>query len=142
MFFDNASTTKVDIDIIEEISRINDEYFYNPGGLYSKGRHSKQFINNTRVSILDNLCGDADAKIIFTTHYVEILDYLNRRDNINILHKVDGKIFSSNLYINYKPRTEILKSKQFNSNTFNTLLNYELLMNMKRMIKDEISNND
>ena len=51
-------------------------------------------------------------------------------------------IDNSNLYIDYKPRTEILKSKQFNNNTFNTLLNYELLMNLKRMIKNEISNND
>lgn len=102
----------------------------------------KNLVDNIMNLFNDKSINKNDAKIIFTTHYVEILDYLNRRDNINILHKVDGKIFASNLYIDYKPRTEILKSKQFNSNTFNTLLNYELLMKMKRMIKDEISNND
>ena len=37
---------------------------------------------------------------------------------------------------------EILKSKKFNNNTFNTLLNYDQLMKVKRLLKNEISNND
>lgn len=102
----------------------------------------KNLVDNIMYLFNDKKINYKNAKIIFTTHYVEILDYLNRRDNINILHKMNKYIDNSNLYIDYKPRTEILKSKQFNNNTFNTLLNYELLMNLKRMIKNEISNND
>lgn len=102
----------------------------------------KNLVDNILFLFDDKKINYKNSKIIFTTHYVEILDYLNRRDNINILHKKAGKIFNSNLYLDYKMRTEILKSKQFNNNTFNTLLNYELLMNLKRMIKNEISNND
>lgn len=60
------------------------------------------------------------AQIIFSTHYVEILDYLSRRDNIYIAHKNDGLIVVNNLYMDYKVRTELLKSKQFNNNVFNT----------------------
>lgn len=102
----------------------------------------KNLVDNILFLFNDKKLNYKNATIIFTTQYVEILDYLNRRDNINILHKIDGCIYNSNLYTDYKPRTEILKSKQFNNNTFNTLLNYELLMNLKRVIKNEISNND
>ena len=79
---------------------------------------------------------------MFSTHYVEILDIFDRRDNIFILHKVNNEINIENLYDNYEFRTEILKSKKFNNNTFNTLLNYDQLMKVKRLLKNEIHNND
>lgn len=40
------------------------------------------------------------AKLIFSTHYIEILDYLDRRDNIFITHKGTGIINIKNLYSN------------------------------------------
>ena len=102
----------------------------------------KNLVDNILFLFNDKKINHKNSKIIFATHYVEILDTINRRDNINILHKIDGRIRSSNLYTVYKLRTEILKSKQFNNNTFNTLLNYERLMKLKRMIKNEVSHND
>lgn len=66
MFFDNASTTKVDKEIIDNLARVNDEYFYNPGGLYRGGRNSREFIENARREILSSLRCDDEFNLIFT----------------------------------------------------------------------------
>lgn len=78
------------------------------------------------------------AQIIFSTHYVEILDYLSRRDNIYIAHKNGGRIVVNNLYMGYKVRTELLKSKQFNNNVFNTSFSYENLLALKQATHEEL----
>ena len=78
------------------------------------------------------------AQIIFSTHYVEILDYLSRRDNIYIAHKNDGRIVVNNLYMDYKVRTELLKSKQFNNNVFNTSFSYENLLALNQATHEEL----
>lgn len=103
----------------------------------------KNLVNNILFLFSDKKINSKNAKIIFSTHYVEILDCLDRRDNIYIMHKNTAyEIEISNLYEEYGTRTEILKSKQFNNNTYDTLLNYDNLMAVKRLIKHEISNND
>lgn len=102
----------------------------------------KNLVNNILFLFKDKNININNAKIIFSTHYVEILDVLNRRDNIFILHKDNSMINVKNMYSDYDVRTELLKSNQFNNNTFNTLLNYENLMALKRKIKHEILNND
>lgn len=102
----------------------------------------KNLVNNILFLFKDKNINQKEARIIFSTHYVEILDTFKRRDNIFILHKDKSNITIENMYLNYNLRTELLKSKQFNNNTFNTLLNYEKLMIIKRIIKNEISNND
>lgn len=66
MFFDNASTTRVDDEIMKGLNDINNEYFYNPGGLYNGGRKSKKFIENVRSCILKSLYADEDFNLIFT----------------------------------------------------------------------------
>lgn len=102
----------------------------------------KNLVNNLLFLITDKSLNKKNAQIMFSTHYVEILDIFDRRDNIFILHKVNNEINIENLYNNYEFRTEILKSKKFNNNTFNTLLNYDQLMKVKRLLKNEIHNND
>ena len=102
----------------------------------------KNLVNNLLFLITDKTLNKKNAQIIFSTHYVEILDIFDRRDNIFILHKNDNRISIENLYEDYEYRTEILKSKKFNNNAFNTLLNYDQLMKVKRLLKNEILNND
>ena len=63
MFFDNASTTKVDANIMSGLEQFNNEHFYNPGGLYSKGRESRDYLDNARARILKAL--GADGNIVF-----------------------------------------------------------------------------
>lgn len=83
------------------------------------------------------------AKLIFSTHYTEILDSLSRRDNIFITHKENGYVNVKNLYSDYDVRTELSKSNQFDNNVFNTSFNYEQLLNvMELIINDLHTNND
>lgn len=102
----------------------------------------KNLVNNLLFLITDKSLNKNNAQIIFSTHYVEILDILDRRDNIFILHKNNNEITLQNLYEDYEFRTEILKSRKFNNNAFNTLLNYDQLMEVKRLLKNEICCND
>lgn len=83
------------------------------------------------------------AKLIFSTHYTEILDSLSRRDNIFITHKENGYVNLKNLYSDYDVRTELSKSNQFDNNVFNTSFNYEQLLNVKELIINDLhTNND
>ena len=51
MFFDNASTTKIDDEIIDRLSDFNNEYFYNPGALYADGLKSKNKLEEQKMKI-------------------------------------------------------------------------------------------
>ena len=72
-----------------------------------------------------------NATLIFTTHYCEILDLFNRQDNIWI-STANRKVSLSNMYDNYDLRPELPKSKQFYNNVFQTSVNYEDLMRLKK----------
>jgi ABC-type molybdenum transport system ATPase subunit/photorepair protein PhrA len=97
----------------------------------------KNLVFNLLMLFNDSKINSSGAQLIFSTHYVEILDSLNRRDGIFITHKNENGIEAKNLYT-YNLRTEISKSNQFDNNAFNTSLNYEQLMIVKRMIISEL----
>ena len=103
----------------------------------------KNLVYNLLFLFNDEKINKNGAQIIFSTHYVEILDYLKRRDGIFITHKENGRINAKNLYSDYDVRTELLKSKQFDNNVFNTSLNYKQLLEVRRNLLDELhSSND
>ncbi len=103
----------------------------------------KNLVFNLLFLFNDGKINSKGAQLIFSTHYVEILDYLSRRDNIFITHKINGKILADNLYADYKVRTELLKSKQFDNNVFNTSLNYKQVLEVRRNLLSELHiNND
>lgn len=103
----------------------------------------KNLVYNLLFLFNDEKINKYGAQIIFSTHYVEILDYLKRRDGIFITHKENGKINAKNLYSDYDVRTELLKSKQFDNNVFDTSLNYKQLLEVRRNLLNELhSNND
>ena len=103
----------------------------------------KNLVYNLLFLFNDENINKRGAQIIFSTHYVEILDYLKRRDGIFITHKENGRINAKNLYSDYDVRTELLKSKQFDNNVFNTSLNYKQLLEVRRNLINELhSNND
>lgn len=64
MFFDNASTTKVDEDVLSTSIATNNELFYNPGGLYSSGRKVRGAVDKCREDILNAL--NFQGKVVFT----------------------------------------------------------------------------
>ncbi len=103
----------------------------------------KNLVSNILFLFNDEAINKKGAKIFFSTHYVEILDYLQRRDGIFITHKENGLINIKNLYLDYDVRTELLKSKQFDNNVFNTSLNYKQLLDVRRKLENELhTNND
>ena len=91
--------------------------------------------HRTLVDNLINLYKDKrvnkkGATLIFSTHYPELLDLFNRSDNIYIT-KNNGGIYVENAYTNYNARSELLKSKRFYQNAFDTNVSYEALMKFK-----------
>ena len=102
----------------------------------------KNVVLNLLFLFNDERINKNNAQLIFSTHYTEILDILNRQDSINITHKNNGRINIKNLK-EYDIRVELSKSKQFDNNTFNTSINYQQLMEVRRNLINELySNND
>lgn len=93
----------------------------------------KTLVENMISLYKDQSVNKNKAVLIFTTHYCEVLDLFNRRDNIWIA-KTDSQVYLDNMYDGYEIRTELLKSKQFYNNVFQTAVNYDELMNMKRKL--------
>ena len=69
VFFDNASTTKIMPEIVDELSQFNSEYYFNPSALYNNvyktHDSSKPTLEKMRKSLLACLGGE-NGKIIFT----------------------------------------------------------------------------
>jgi len=93
----------------------------------------KTLVENMISLYKDKNINQNHATLIFTTHYCEILDLFNRQDNIWIAQS-NGTISLANMYEDYSIRPELLKSKQFYNNVFDTAVNYEELMNLKRKL--------
>lgn len=93
----------------------------------------KTLVENMISLYKDKEVNRNNATLVFTTHYCELLDLFGRRDNIWIA-AMDSKVCLSNMYEDYEVRPELLKSRQFYNNAFQTAVNYEELMNMKRKL--------
>ena len=94
----------------------------------------KTLVENMISLYKDKSVNKNNASLIFTTHYVEVLDQMGRQDNIWICNA--GETVSlSNMYADYHIRPELLKSRQYYNNAFNTAVDYEALMDLKRMLK-------
>lgn len=94
----------------------------------------KTLVENMISLYKDKTVNKKHATLIFTTHYCALLDLFNRQDNIYIARS-DGKIYLTNMYTGFSVRNELLKSKQFYNNVFETAVNYDALMDLKRGLK-------
>ena len=83
----------------------------------------KALVENMISLFKDKRVNKNNATLIFTTHYCELLDLFNRQDNVWIA-KSDDKIYLKNMYEFYNVRPELLKSRQFYNNAFDTAVNY------------------
>lgn len=91
----------------------------------------KTLVENMISLFKDKTVNKKSSTLIFTTHYCEVLDLFNRQDNIWIA-KSDNKILLNNMYEKYNIRPELLKSRQFYNNAFDTSVNYDDLMALKK----------
>lgn len=95
--------------------------------------------NQEIVSTLIRLFMDSDtnpkgAVLIFSTHYVELLDYFERNDNVYLVRN-KGYIFIENL-ADILNRNDIKKSDYFQSGTLeNTSPSYDSYIKFKRELK-------
>ena len=94
----------------------------------------KTLVENMLSLYKDKTVNKHNATLIFTTHYCEVLDQMGRQDNIWIC-KSGKHVSLSNMYEDYQIRPELLKSKQYYNNAFQTAVNYEELMSLKRKLK-------
>ena len=94
----------------------------------------KTLVENMISFYKDKTVNRHHATLIFTTHYCEVLDLFNRQDNIFIA-RADKKVYLTNMYSGYDVRPELLKSRQFYNNVFQTAVNYEELMSLKKALK-------
>lgn len=94
--------------------------------------HFHKTLAENMISLFkDKTVNKKSSTLIFTTHYCEVLDLFNRQDNIWIA-KSDNKILLNNMYEKYNIRPELLKSRQFYNNAFDTSVNYDDLMALKK----------
>ena len=96
---------------------------------------NRNLIENLFLMFNDKTINKHDASIIYSTHYSELLDGNSRCDNVNVLHRKDNEITLMNMSEDYNCRTDMLKSTQFNQNVFDTLINYERLMDLKESLR-------
>ncbi len=94
----------------------------------------KTLVENMISLYKDKSVNRHNATLVFTTHYCEVLDQMGRQDNIWIC-KSGKQITISNMYGDYQIRPELLKSRQYYNNAFQTAVDYEALMNLKRELK-------
>jgi len=94
----------------------------------------KTLVENMISLYKDKTVNKENASLFFTTHYCEVLDLFNRQDNIWIAQS-EGKVRLRNMYDDFGIRPELLKSRQFYNNAFQTAVNYEALMNLKKGLK-------
>ena len=91
----------------------------------------KTLVENMISLFKDKRVNTKSATLVFTTHYCEVLDIFNRQDNIWIAKSGD-KIHLDNMYEKYDIRPELLMSRQFYNNAFDTAVSYEDLMALKK----------
>ena len=96
---------------------------------------NRNLIENLLLMFNDKSINKRDASIVYSTHYSELLDINNRCDNINVLHRTDNQISLMNVHADYECRTDMLKSGHFNQNVFDTLINYDRLMELKETLR-------
>lgn len=94
----------------------------------------KTLVENMISLYKDKSVNKKNATLVFTTHYCELLDLFNRQDNI-IIARSDDKVYLTNMYTGFDVRSELLKSKQFYNNVFQTAVNYDALMQLKKELK-------
>ena len=91
----------------------------------------KTLVENMLALYKDKSVNRKQAALIFTTHYCEVLDLFTRQDNIWV-SKANGQVSLSNMYEDYHIRSELSKSRQFYRDAFDTAVNYQDLINLKK----------
>src|SRR6478736_4862452 len=77
IYFDNAATTQIRTEVIQEITKVMTEDYGNPSSTHSFGRNAKSLLELSRKSIAKNLNCTAQ-EIIFTSGGTEANNWILR----------------------------------------------------------------
>ncbi len=66
VYFDNAATTAIDLDVFEAMKPYMLEHFGNPSSIHSHGRQVRTAIERSRKKVAD-LLNAAPAEVFFTS---------------------------------------------------------------------------
>lgn len=95
---------------------------------------NKNLVQNLLALFNDKTINEKGASLIYSTHYSELLDESDRCDNINVLHRNNDTISVKNMHTSYEVRTDLSKSNQFDQNAFDNFMNYDQLMELRRLL--------
>ncbi len=100
---------------------------------------NKQLIRVFIDIFCDNEINKNGATLIFTSHYPELLDFLDRADNIFVLTRNEGNKTNTKLLSDLIERNDIKKSDVILSNALKgTAPSYESIQSFKKFITNEV----
>ncbi len=102
----------------------------------------KDIVGNLIFLFTDFETNPRKAQLIFTTHSMETLNLIKRLDAIYVAQKEGNRISLRNLKGDLKVRSGLLISHQFDAGIFGTNLNYDLLLEVRKGIADELGSGD
>lgn len=99
---------------------------------------NKEIVSTLIRFFMDSEINKNGAVLVFSTHYVELLDIFDRNDNIHIIKNLGG-IYIENLSDLLK-RNDVKKSELFQSGYLeNTTPSYDAYVKFKRVLTKDIS---
>ena len=137
IYFDNAASTKPDLDILEKYRQINEELYANPSSLNNFSKHCEHLFNQTKHQILSSLNLKNDYDVIFTSGASEsnslaiigyVIKNIKKGDNIIVSEVEHASILNASKYLSekYNIKVSYLKIKsdgQYDVEHFKTLIN-------------------
>ena len=100
---------------------------------------NKQLIRVFIDIFCDNEINKNGATLIFTSHYPELLDFLDRADNIFVLTRNEGNKTNTKLLSDLIERNDIKKSDVILSNALKgTAPSYESIQSFKKFMTNEV----
>lgn len=135
-----SSGTIKGINILSKVVRV-----LNCGGYLIIDELENHLNKRIITSILEFFLSDINrngATLIFSTHYVEVLDSIDRNDSIYVLNKKENiSIEKLSHLLGKNDRNDKKKSDIFLSGMVNTVPNYKHYRNIKKNIRTYLDNN-
>lgn len=98
----------------------------------------RSLVENILFLFNDSETNKRGAQLVFSTHCSMLLDVMEREDSIFIASKDKDGIHLKNMSSAFNLRSKLSKSKLYDNNVFNSALNYEQLMKVRKEMEEEV----